>query len=112
MNMPHQRKGALSNKNVGDEFREMVRRFLEHEGLLLSPEFPLKIGINGRKQHKFDLGSEEQKVLVECKSHKWTEGGHVPSAKMHAWNETMFLFLATQLPIRTPWLQATDGCCE
>ena len=32
-------------------------------------------------------------VLVECKSHTWTQSGKVPSAKMTVWNEAMYLFL-------------------
>jgi len=54
----------------------------------------VKIGINGRKLHKFDLGSRLEKVLVECKAHKWTEGGNVPSAKLTVWNEAMLFFHA------------------
>jgi len=29
---------------------------------------------------------------VECKSHTWTSGGNVPSAKMKNWAEAMFYF--------------------
>ena len=39
-----------------------------------------------------DLGSSSPQILVECKSHRWTEGGRVPSAKMTVWNEAMFYF--------------------
>ena len=31
-------------------------------------------------------------MLVECKSHTWTAGGNVPSAKMTVWNEAMYFF--------------------
>ena len=44
------------------------------------------------KHHAFDLGSERPKVIVECKSHTWTSGGNVPSAKMKNWAEAMFYF--------------------
>ena len=51
------------------------------------------MGIEGiKKPHAFDLGSDEPKVLVECKSHKWTSGNNVPSAKMTVWNEAMYYF--------------------
>ena len=32
------------------------------------------------------------KLLVECKSHRWTAGDKVPSAKMTTWNEAMYYF--------------------
>ena len=49
-------------------------------------------GVGGRakKAHRFDLGNEC--VLVECKTHKWTKGDNVPSAKMTVWNEAMYYF--------------------
>ena len=31
-------------------------------------------------------------MLVECKSHRWTTGGNVPSAKVTVWNEAMYFF--------------------
>lgn len=46
------------------------------------------------KEHSFDLGCLNQKVIVECKSHKWTSGGNVPSAKLTVWNEAMYYFLS------------------
>ena len=48
------------------------------------------LGLVILKKHKFDLGSDS--VLVECKSHKWTSGNNVPSAKLTVWNEAMFYF--------------------
>jgi hypothetical protein len=55
----------------------------------------LEIGIQGKhKAHRFDLGSDDPKIIVECKSHKWTESQNMPSAKMMAWTEAMYYFLA------------------
>ena len=51
------------------------------------------MGVSSKKQRQFDLGSDDPPYLVECKSHKWTSGGNVPSAKMTVWNESMYLFL-------------------
>ena len=31
-------------------------------------------------------------MLVEYKSHTWTQGGNMPSAKMTVWNEAMYYF--------------------
>jgi len=45
-----------------------------------------------KKEHAFDLGSKKQKIIVECKSHRWTSGDNVPSAKMTVWNEAMYYF--------------------
>ena len=32
------------------------------------------------------------KSLVECKSHRWTAGDNIPSAKITVWNEAMYYF--------------------
>jgi hypothetical protein len=62
--------------------------------LQLSPNLTLSIGIGDEKKpHAFDLGSETQKVIVECKSHTWTSSDKVPSAKLTVWNEAMYYFV-------------------
>lgn len=52
---------------------------------------PIGIG-DKKKEHRFDLGSASAEIIVECKSHKWTASGNVPSAKMTVWNEAMYYF--------------------
>ena len=94
MDRPFQRKGAISNTHVGREFEIKAREFFAQQDIMLSPNFALAIGVNGKRPHKFDLGDQHRKVIVECKSHKWTEGGNTPSAKMRGWNEAMYLFYA------------------
>jgi len=89
---PFQRKGAVSNTQVGREFEEKALAYFERKGLRLTPGYSIKIGINERKEHAFDLGDGDAKILVECKAHKWTESGNVPSAKVIAWNQAMYLF--------------------
>ena len=92
---PHQRKGARSNAQVGSDFQVAAQQYFRSTGLELSPDFPVDCGIQTkRKKHRFDLGSDLPKVLVECKSHTWTEGRNVPSAKMTTWNEAMLYFVA------------------
>jgi hypothetical protein len=91
---PFQRKGAESNTHVGRAFEAGAQAFFAREGLHLKPGVTVAIGINGRKPHVFDLGDENRKVLVECKAYTWTEGGNVPSAKITAWNQAMYLFYA------------------
>lgn len=92
MDKPFQRKGAKSNTYVGKEFERAAKNFFLTQGLHLENDFLVKIGINGKKPHNFDLGSLNDKILVECKSHTWTEGGNVPSAKITTWDQAMYLF--------------------
>lgn len=91
-----QRNGATSNTQVGRDFEANARAFfLKNKGLILQSNFKLAIGIDGRsKVHSFDLGDEPNKVIVECKSHTWTETWNVPSAKMTTWNQAMYYFQA------------------
>ena len=61
--------------------------------LQLNPAHRVPCGLGTvRKNHSFELGSEDPKVIVECKSHTWTSGGHVPSAEMKNWAKAMFYF--------------------
>lgn len=92
--MPHQRKGGVSNAHVGAEFEKVAMEYFANKNILLVKNYPLKLGIAGiKKQHCFDLGSDTPQIIIECKSHKWTAGGKVPSAKMTTWNEAMLYFL-------------------
>ena len=95
MNKPFQRKGSKSNTHVGSEFEKLACAFFKTRGLLLEKNISVDIGINGKKAHSFDLGNREKKILVECKSHTWTEGGNVPSAKITTWDQAMYYFHAT-----------------
>jgi hypothetical protein len=96
MDKPFQRKGAESNTQVGRDFEAKVLTFFAQQGLSLTLGFPVQIGVSGRepKIHRFDIGDEKKRILIECKAHTWTEGNHVPSAKMTAWNQAMFFFYA------------------
>jgi len=90
---PHQRKGSISNAHVGAEFEKFAMEFFRARSIPLVKNYPLKIGISDKKKkHCFDLGSDTPQIIVECKSHKWTAGGKVPSAKMTTWNEAMLYF--------------------
>jgi hypothetical protein len=48
-----------------------------------------------KKIHCFDLAAANEKIIVECKSHRWRAGARVPSAKMTVWNEAMYCAFAT-----------------
>lgn len=52
-------------------------------------EHPIPIG-NPPKNHKFDLVSDDNQYVGECKNYSWTEGGNVPSAKIGFINEAVF----------------------
>jgi len=88
-----QRLGAISNADVGRAFEVRAQKILIEQGLHLELDHKVPCGLgNLRKDHAFDLGSENPKVIVECKSQTWTSGGNVPSAKMKNWAEAMFYF--------------------
>lgn len=107
--MNYQRKGAKSNTQVGDEFEFNVLSFFLAQGIQLSRSFSLPIGISKiKKAHKFDLGSESEKIIVECKSHTWTETGNVPSAKITTWDQAMYYFHASPPGYRKIFLVLKD----
>jgi hypothetical protein len=87
-----QRVGSVSNTHVGREFEESARLFFAETGITLKAGFTAPVGARIKKPHKFDLGSENPPILVECKSYTWTSGGNSPSAKIRGLNEVMLLF--------------------
>ena len=88
-----QRVGSISNAHVGHDFEVTAQRVLLAKGLAVGLCHTVLLGVaNQKKLHDFDLGSEKPKVLVECKSHTWTAGDKVPSAKMINWSEAMYYF--------------------
>jgi hypothetical protein len=91
-NKPNQRIGSISNSHVGADFELVAMKFFSRRGVKLSRNFAVDVGLSQKKKHCFDLGSMNPKVIVECKSHRWTAGANVPSAKMTVWNEAMYYF--------------------
>ena len=76
-----QRNGATSNTHVGRDFEALAQAFFAKQGIKLDRSVSVPIGIDGKsKPHKFDLGSLADNIIVECKSHTWTETGNIPSA--------------------------------
>ena len=90
-----QRTGSSSNAAVGKNFEDASKSYFKEKlHLDLSPDYPVDVGISREKKpHKFDLG--DAKTLVECKSHRWTSGDNIPSAKLTVWNEAMYYFSLT-----------------
>jgi hypothetical protein len=88
-----QRIGSTSNTHVGADFESQAIFALAAEGIHLERNFAVPVGVGLlKKKHRFDLGSSNPPVLVECKSHRWTAGRNAPSAKLSVWNEAMYYF--------------------
>jgi hypothetical protein len=88
-----QRIGSISNAHAGTDFETAARQFFTTQGISLTKNFAVPVAVGETKKlHRFDLGSDNPRVLVECKSHTWTQGGNMPSAKMTVWNEAMYYF--------------------
>lgn len=92
-----QRVDSISNAHVGRDFEAVACDYFKQNGIHLVEGVSLPIGVNQfKKHHVFDLGNTSdigEKIIVECKSHKWTSGENVPSAKLTVWNEAMYYFL-------------------
>jgi hypothetical protein len=94
MNNNFQRIGSQSNTQAGNDFEELTKIALEKEfNCKLSCCYSVEIELDKKKKHNFDLGNND--ILVECKSHKWTTGNNVPSAKLTVWNEAMYYFMVS-----------------
>lgn len=93
INKPFQRIGSTSNSHVGKDFEALALSYFSKKGIKLRANIKIPIGVNEqKKKHAFDLGCEVKRIIVECKSHTWTSGKNVPSAKLTVWNEAMYYF--------------------
>jgi hypothetical protein len=98
---PFQRIGAISNAQAGRDFELAALEFFKSRDLILERDIRLPVGIGAiKKERAFDLGCYDRKIIVECKSHTWTSGGNVPSAKITVWNEAMYYFYAAPSDFR------------
>jgi len=83
------------NPRMGSEFEKNAMDYYKSKNIELTRNYSIPIGFsNIKKDHKYDLGSDNPPILIECKHHSWTEGGNSPSAKLSVWNEAMFYFIA------------------
>jgi len=88
-----QRTDSISNAHAGRAFEEEARKYFISQGITLEANYSIPIGVESlKKKHAFDLGSNSEKIIVECKSHRWTTGDNVPIAKLTVWNEAMYYF--------------------
>lgn len=91
-----QREGSISNAHVGRDFENKIQAYFAQQNIELTKNVAVSIGVDGKsKPHNFDLGSIDQKIIVECKSHTWTATENVPSAKLTTWDQAMYFFYAT-----------------
>ncbi|MCA8114956.1 hypothetical protein [Burkholderia cepacia] len=111
--MTHQRVGAISNAHAGREFEASARRFFANRGIDLSQNLKVMVGISAQKKnHAFDLGCDERKIIVECKSHRWTSTSNIPSAKLTVWNEAMYYFSLAPTDYRKVMFVLRDECSK
>lgn len=103
-----QRENALSNTQVGNDFEDLAWFYFSKEIPLLKRPFIINIGHTIKKPHKFDFGSLESKVIVECKAHTWTSGGNTPSAKLTTWDQAMLYFYLAPRGYRKIFLVQKD----
>jgi hypothetical protein len=86
---------------VGNDFEAAAVAALASRGIMVEPDFAVAVGVGRlRKTHRFDFGSGDPPILVECKCHRWTTGGNAPSAKLTVWNEAMYYFAVSPLGFR------------
>lgn len=96
-----QREGSISNAHVGRDFEERARMILATHGIMVEANHRVSCGLGiNTKLHKFDFGSDNPPVIVECKSQTWTSGDKVPVAKMHNWSVAMYHFHMAPKPFR------------
>jgi hypothetical protein len=63
------------------EFERIAKSFFEQElSKPLLEQIPLKLRTG--EVHKFDLISDDEQIVIECKNHTWTKSGNYPSAKV------------------------------
>jgi hypothetical protein len=72
------------------QFEERVSHFAGNYFKKRFAEHALDIGSG--KLHRFDLVSDDNSVVIECKSYNWTSGGNYPSGKVATLKEALFYF--------------------
>jgi|ERR1700676_330858 len=77
------------NPSKGRDFQTLAARVLETElGVRFLIDRAIPIG-SPPKLHRFDLVSDDERFVGECKNYSWTETGNMPSAKMAFLNEAV-----------------------
>lgn len=77
------------NPAKGRQFQDLAAKALSARlGVRFQLDYPISIG-DPQEAHRFDLVSEDQRYVGECKNYSWTETGKMPSAKMAYVNEAV-----------------------
>ena len=77
------------NPRIGKAFEKAVKKWaVDYYDCGFNEEQPVDIG-NPARPHKFDLVSQDSKIIIECKCYTWTDGGNVPSAKLATLDEAV-----------------------
>lgn len=108
-----QREYSISNAHVGRDFEQIAFNYFKSHNIILNKGVSIPVGINNvKKHHIFDLGNATDfpKLIIECKSHKWTSSGNVPSAKLTVWNEAMYYFFLAPMEYRKIFFILKDYC--
>ncbi len=118
MDTPFQRVGSISNSHVGRDFELVAQECFARQDVHLQLCHAVPVGIGAKqKLHAFDLGCSDQRVLVECKSHRWTAGHNIPSAKLTVWNVPCqaprnSMRASSSLPILSIFPPGSYTCCR
>ncbi len=70
-----QRTGSISNAHIGRDFEDIAYAHFIDLGYDIIKDVGLSIGLERKKNHRFDLGTPlnvEEQIIIECKSHRWT----------------------------------------
>jgi hypothetical protein len=73
-----QQDGVVSNAHAERDFESAAKEFFATIHLGFDLALPIGVG-DLKKEHTFDLGNREGRVIVECKSHTWPLGSHLGS---------------------------------
>ena len=87
------------NPKIGKTFEQKTKRLAEELYGMPFGEKALDIG-NPPAHHFFDLVSEDESIIIECKCYKWTDGGNVPSAKLATLDEAILYLKSVCKPAK------------
>ena len=86
------------NPRIGKAFEKAVKKWaVDYYDCGFNEEQPVDIG-NPARPHKFDLVSQDSKIIIECKCYTWTDGGNVPSAKLATLDEAVLYLRSVTSP--------------
>lgn len=99
---PDERTGAKTEEQRTDTverrdwkaFQDLAKTFFEKE-LQVSLYAERELTLPNKETHRFDFSSDDNLILIECKSYTWTKTGNEPAAKLNLAKTDAKLLLAT-----------------